>query len=158
MFREMRRFKQKLSEEECLNILKNEKRGVLCVQGDDGYPYGVPIDFWYDEETEKICFHGAREGHKMDSINRSDKVTFCVYDEGYRKDGEWALNIKSVIVFGRIKTVEDEQRAEKISRNIALKFTDDMDYIDLEVKRHIKRVNCLEITPEHITGKLIKES
>ncbi len=158
MFREMRRIKQKLSDEESLAILKNERRGVLCVQGDDGYPYGLPIDYWYDEESGKICFHGAKQGHKIDSINRSDKASFCVYDEGYRKDGEWFLNIKSVIIFGRIKAVEDEQRAETISRNLAYKFTNDNDYIDLEIKNNIKRVKCLELTPEHITGKSIKES
>ena len=41
MFREMRRKKQDLSEEECIDILINEPRGVLAVLGDDDYPYAV---------------------------------------------------------------------------------------------------------------------
>ena len=66
MFRKMRRFKQQLSEEECLEILKTAKRGVLAVLGDEGYPYAVPLDFVY--EDGKIYFHCAKEGHKLDAI------------------------------------------------------------------------------------------
>ncbi len=73
------------------------KRGVLSLIGDDGYPYGLPIDHWYCEEDGKIYFHGAKEGHKIDAIKACDKVSYCVYDEGYRKEGDWALNIKSLI-------------------------------------------------------------
>ena len=36
MFRPMRRFKQALSDEECIRILKTEKRGTLAVIGDNG--------------------------------------------------------------------------------------------------------------------------
>ena len=43
MFRPMRRFKQQISESKCKEILKNEKRGVLSLLGDDGYPYGLPL-------------------------------------------------------------------------------------------------------------------
>ena len=56
----MRRFKQQLSEEECLEILKTAKRGVLAVLGDEGYPYAVPLDFVY--EDGKIYFHCAKQG------------------------------------------------------------------------------------------------
>ena len=45
MFRKMRRGKQALSQEEIRNLLTLETRGVLSVQGDDGYPYGCPINF-----------------------------------------------------------------------------------------------------------------
>lgn len=73
MFRKMRRFKQELNETECKKILKNEVRGVLSVIGDDGYPYGLPIDYWYDEIENRIYFHGAKEGHKLDAIKNVTK-------------------------------------------------------------------------------------
>ena len=79
MFRKMRRFKQELSKEECIEILKSEPRGVLSMIGDDGYPYGIPMTHWYCEEDGKIYFHGAKEGHKLDAIRKCDKVSFCVY-------------------------------------------------------------------------------
>ena len=97
----MRRKKQQISEDVCVEVLKQQPRGVLSMIGDDGYPYGIPMDHWYCEENGKIYFHGAKEGHKIDAIKACDKVSYCVYDEGYRKEGEWALNINSVIVFGR---------------------------------------------------------
>ena len=74
MFRGMRRFKQQISNEECIRILKEQPRGVLSLIGDDGYPYGIPIDHWYSEKDGKIYFHGAREGHKIDAIRSCDKA------------------------------------------------------------------------------------
>ena len=158
MFREMRRFKQQISKEECIEVLKNETRGVLSVIGDDGYPYGMPINHWYDEEDGKIYFHGGMEGHKIDAIKKCDKVSFCVYDKGYKKPGEWAFNVKSVIVFGRISFVTDEEKALDICTKLTKKFTDDDEYLKNEIKASFKRTLCLELTPEHVTGKLVNEA
>ncbi len=158
MFREMRRFKQQIPNEECVEVLKSTKRGVLSLTGDDGYPYGLPIDHWYCEEDGNIYFHGAKEGHKIDAIKQSDKASFCTYDEGYRREGEWALNIRSVIVFGRISLVEDEDLARKICTELTRKFTDDEEYLQHELTHAFPRVQCLRLVPEHITGKLVNES
>ena len=141
MFRKMRRFKQQLSEEECIKILKEQPRGVLAVLGDDDYPYTVPIDFIYDEETNTIGFHGAKEGHKIDAIKRHDKVSFCVYDEGYRKEGDWALNIKSVVVFGRLHIIEDHERTVDVARKIGLKFYPDPEEAEKEAIKFADKEN-----------------
>ncbi|SFG58299.1 hypothetical protein SAMN04487761_12824 [Lachnospiraceae bacterium C7] len=158
MFRKMRRFKQQISNEECIEIMKSTKRGVLSLIGDDGYPYGLPIDHWYCEENGKIYFHGAKSGHKIDAIKACSKACYCVYDEGYRKEGEWALNIKSVITFGKISLVEDEELAKKICVELVKKFTDDKEYARNELEKAFSRVQCLELTPVHMTGKLVNES
>lgn len=157
MFREMRRFKQQISEEECIRILKEQPRGVLSMLGDDGYPYGIPMDHLYMEDGH-LYFHGAGEGHKIDAITKCDKVSYCVYDQGYRREGEWALNINSVVVFGRIRIVEDEEKKRKICTQLACKFTDDEEYLKKEMKNAFPRVCCLELIPEHMTGKLVNES
>jgi nitroimidazol reductase NimA-like FMN-containing flavoprotein (pyridoxamine 5'-phosphate oxidase superfamily) len=154
----MRRFKQQVSEAECIRILQEEKRGVLSVLGEDGYPYGIPMNHWYNPEDGKIYFHGAKTGHKIDAIARCDKVSFCVWDAGYRKEGEWALNVTSVIVFGRIRLVADEEKAKLIGENLCRKFTDDEEYIRHEIQSAISRVQCLELTIDHMTGKLVNES
>ena len=158
MFRKMIRFKQQISEEECIEILKNEKRGVLSVLGDDDYPYGMPINHFYNEEDGHIYFHGGKKGHKIDALRKHDKVSFCVYDEGFRKEDDWALNIKSVIVFGRVKFVEDYEKAMDISRKLCYKFTDDMEYIEHEVKHSGPGTLVFELVPEHMTGKLVNEA
>ena len=158
MFRKMRRFKQQISEAECIDILKSTKRGVLSLIGDDGYPYGIPIDHWYCEEDGKIYFHGAKEGHKIDAIKTCDRVSYCVYDSGWRKEGEWTLNVNSVVVFGRISFVTDEEKACMIGRNLCRKFTDDEAYIQRELENALPRAQCLELTIDHMTGKLVNES
>ena len=158
MFRPMRRFKQLISEEECLRILREERRGVLSMLGEDGYPYGIPMNHWYNPEDGKIYFHGARTGHKIDAIRRNGKVSYCVYDAGYRREGEWSLNVNSVVVFGRISLVADEEKARIIGRNLCLKFTDDEEYIQKELENSLPRVQCLELTIDHMTGKLVNES
>ncbi len=158
MFREVARKKQALTPGQIIEILKTEKRGVLSVQGDDGYPYGMPMNFWYNEENGYIYFHSGKNGHKTDAISSDNKVSFCVYDEGYRKDGEWSLNISSVIVFGRMNIVEDSEKTIEIYRRMSLKYTSDIEYIDSEIQKFAKDTVCYELQPEHITGKIVNES
>ena len=158
MFREMNRKKQQLSQEEAIAVLKQEPRGVLSVNGDDGYPYGMPMDHWYCEEDGCLYFHSGKKGHRTDSIRRCDKASYCVYDSGYRKEGEWSLNIKSVIVFGRIEIVEDFDQAMAITRQLSLKYTNDIEYIDWEIRQSGKNTLVFRLRPEHMTGKLVNES
>ena len=158
MFRKMRRSTQALTKEEIIEVLKNETRGVLSLNGDDGYPYGVPINHYYDEETGKLYFHGAKEGHKLDALRKDNRVSYCVWDAGYRKEGEWALNVNSVIVFGRISLVTDEEKAKQIGYNLCRKFTEDEGYIQHELQNALPRAQCLELAIDHMTGKLVNES
>ena len=158
MFRKMRRFKQQLSEEECRKILREQKRGVLSLLGDDGYPYGIPMNHWFSETDGVIYFHSAKAGHKLDAIKACDKASYCVYNDGFRREGEWALNITSVIIFGRIHLVEDKERALKICSELTRKFTDDEAYLEKEIANSFRNVQCLELVPEHMTGKLVNES
>ena len=158
MFREMLRKKQQLPEEECIEILKNELRGVLSVIGDDDYPYGMPINHFYCEEDGKIYFHSGRKGHKIDAMKSHDKASFCVYDQGFRREGEWALNIRSVIVFGRIEFIEDREKIYEIARRLSYKFTDDEEYIEHELLRSGPGTLMFALVPEHMTGKLVNEA
>ncbi len=110
----------------------------------------------FDEINNMIYFHSGKAGHKLDAIANSDKVSFCVYDKGYHKDGHWSLNIRSVIIFGRIHIVNDW--SETLMVDFCKRFTDDTEYIYSEIEK-IKSntaVLCLEI--EHMTGKLVNEA
>ena len=158
MFREVARKNKAISRDECIDILKEEKRGILSVIGDDGYPYGMPLNHYYNEDDGMIYFHSGKTGHRTDALRACDKVSFCVYDSGYKNDGEWSLNIRSVIVFGRVVFIEDHDTAIDISRRLSYKFTDDESYIDNEIKRSGRGVMVFAIRPEHITGKLVNEA
>ena len=62
---------KKLSAEESIAILKQEPRGILSVIGDDGYPYGMPMNHWYNEEDGCIYFHSGNVGYRLE--NKNDK-------------------------------------------------------------------------------------
>ncbi len=158
MFPELKRKKQQLSKEECLALLKTEKRGVLSVLGEDDYPYGVPINHWYCEADGKLYFHGGKVGHRIDAMRRHDKVSFCVLDQGYRREGEWALNFRSVVVFGRIEWIEEPARVEEICRQLSYRFTADEDYIQEEIRNFAANTLCFALVPEHISGKRVNEA
>ncbi len=157
MFRELARKKKEITRDECIDILKNEKRGVLSVLGDEGYPYGMPMNHFYDEEDGCIYFHSGKEGHRTDSLKKWDRVSFCVYDRGYIKEGDWALNIKSVIVFGKIEIIDDIEKIVAISRKLSYKFTSDDEYIDREIALFGAKTDLLRLRIEHMCGKAVEE-
>ena len=156
MFRPMRRKKQQLTDAECLELLREEKRGVLSVIGDDGYPYGIPHNHWYCEEDGRLYFHSGADGHKIDAIRSCDKVSYCVYDSGHT-EGDWALHFRSVIVFGRAEIVTDHQKALEISRKLSYQFTSDDTYIENEIRTSGPRVLVFSIKIEHMCGKRVVE-
>lgn len=158
MFRKMLRSRQELSRDECIRILEQEPRGVLAVLGDEDYPYAMPMNHWYCPEDGKLYFHGGMQGHKLDALRRHDKLSFCVYDQGWREQGDWALHIRSVIVFGRVEFIDDRERTLEISRALSRKFTQDEGYIEREVRMAGARTLCFALCPEHISGKAVKES
>lgn len=155
MFREMRRFRQQASMEECMEILNNARRGVLAVMGDDDYPYTVPLDFVYADGH--IYFHCAKEGHKLDAIRKHDKVSFCVLSDGIREENEWWYHFTSVIAFGRIREIADEAEKDRYLRLLGRKYFPAEEHLEKEMASSASRANVLDITIEHMTGKRIKE-
>ena len=157
MFRPMRRFKQQLSDEEVVEVLKYAKRGVLSVTGDDGWPYGIWLNPYYREADGRIYFHGAK-GHKIDALRKDCRASFTVIDDGVRDDGGWAYTFRSVVVFGRVEFVEDHTFALELCRELARRFNPSKEDIEKEIQMAGARVQMLCLVPEHITGKRIHEA
>lgn len=158
MFRPMRRKAQQLPQEVCQSLLKTLPRGVLSLLGDQGYPYGVPMDFFYREEDGCLYFHSAPEGHKLDAMAACSKASFCCYDEGYREDGDWALNIRSVIVFGQIQPVPEEDLRRLVMEQFVRKYTQEEAYVQRMLQQFLAKAVLFRLVPDHITGKLVNES
>ncbi len=160
MFREMRRSSQLLSHEKCVEVLTCARRGVLSVLGDEGYPYGIPINFVYDPtcgELGSIFFHLAPEGHKLDAMRACDKVSFCTMDEGFRNEGEWWWYVNSVVCFCRASIIEDPQRKHDALVALAKKYFPPSVDIEGDIAKNGHRIHMAELTIEHMTGKIVQE-
>lgn len=157
MFRSNRRKKKEINIEAMKELLKTERRAVLAVNGDDGYPYAVPLNYLYLEEEEKIIFHGAKVGHKFDSISKCDKVCFTVYGNERIIKEEWAPFMQSVVVFGRCRILNEQEEILKRVKQLAGKYYPTEELIDHEISQDGHRVQMFEITIEHMTGKEIQE-
>ena len=158
MFRELVRKNKQLPMEDCIQLLKDETRGVLSVIGDGGYPYGMPMNHWYNEEDGCIYFHSGRGGHRLDALQKCGKVSFCIYDRGFREEGEWAFKVKSVIVFGKIEIIEELDAIIDITTKLSYKFTSDEEYIKREIAGSAYKTLLLKLHPEHICGKFVTEA
>ena len=118
----------------------------------------MPLNHFYNDEDGCLYFHSGKKGHRTDSILKCDKASYCVHDSGYREEGDWALTIRSVIVFGRIEIIDDKERIYEIARRLSRKFTDDEEYIEKEIERSGPATMMFLLRPEHITGKKVKEA
>jgi hypothetical protein len=150
MFRKMRRFRQQLSDEEAIKILENGKTGVLAVNGDDGYPYTVPLNYIYKDG--KIIIHGAKAGHKYDAMLASDKVSFCVIDKDEIVPEKVTDYYRSVIVFGRVRIIEGDDLKREAALAIGRKYAPE-DAVQRDMTRVTQNFVAYEISIEHMTGK-----
>ena len=157
-FRELLRKNKQLTAQACEEILIRETRGVLSVNGDGGYPYGMPMNHYYCQEDGCIYFHCGRTGHRLDALRRSPKVSFCVMEQGEREAGQWAYRVRSVIVFGQVTVVDDLSQVTEKTRALCDKFTQDEAYIQHELEQYAKATLLLKLEPQHICGKIITES
>ena len=103
MFRPLRRKKRAITDEEARELLATCKRGVFAVNGDDGYPYAIPVNYFFDAEHDKIYFHGAKAGHKVDALKRDDKVCFTVYGNDWYKNFNIDFILRAGVVYNNSK-------------------------------------------------------
>jgi nitroimidazol reductase NimA-like FMN-containing flavoprotein (pyridoxamine 5'-phosphate oxidase superfamily) len=152
MYREMRRRDKRLSEEEMRHILTTSAYGVLSTVGEDGVPYGVPISFVYDEN--KLYFHSALEGHKLDNIKANNRVSFCVVSDVEAIPDKFTTKFRSVIAFGTVDELSDENEKKKIFKLFLEKFSSNfmesgMNYIE----KAGKFAKIFQININHTTAK-----
>ena len=155
MFRPMRRNRQLLAETEVKTILSRCSHGILACQGDDGYPYAVPLNYVYVDD--RIYFHAAASGHKIDAIQRQPKVSFAIVDEDRIVSAEYTSYFRSVIAFGRARITEGDEKLQAF-RALMEKYSSDQP----EVAKQQELAKCdraviVAIDIEYLTGKQAKE-
>ena len=157
MFRAIRKKKNEISINAAKDLLRSSRRGVLAVNGDEGYPYAIPINYLYDEENNRIIFHGAKAGHKVDSLKKNDKICFTVYGNEIIKEERWAPYLQSVVVFGKCHLVENEDNTISMLKKFALKYYPNEEMVNKEIAFSGRGVQMFEIEIEHLSGKEVQE-
>ena len=148
----MRRKKQALPKEECIEVLNRCTSGVLAAAGDDDYPYAVPLSYVYHDN--KLYFHCAKSGHKLDAIARHEKVSFCVIDQDQVAPEEYTTYFRSVIAFGKARVLEDEVERRAALEQLAEKYSPDHEEGRLqEIDKQFKQVCMVELTIDQLSGK-----
>ncbi len=151
-FREMRRKRQQLSDEESIGILEKATAGTLALLGDDGYPYAVPLSYVYHHGS--LFFHSALSGHKVDAIRGYDKASFCVIGQDDVKPEKYTTYFRSVIAFGKIHIIEDEAEKLETARILGNKYNPDNDEsLQKELESGFARMLMIRLDIEHLTGK-----
>lgn len=154
MFREIRRKDRLISQEAGLELLKTCSFGVLSVSGDDGYPYGVPVNYAYKDNC--IYIHCFLDGHKIDAIKKSPKVCFTVVDNVEIIKEQISTNYISVVVFGKAKLLPPPENKERETAFTAIidKYIPNEEVRTTEyIKGNAKNTNVIKIDVEHMTCK-----
>ncbi len=154
-FRELRRIKQAATPQECEAVLAAGQRGILAVHGENGYPYGLPVNYLYTDG--KIYFHCAKEGHKLDAVRANDKVCFTVLSEPVKNPGEWWNFFTSVICFGRIAEVKDEREKDRLLRLIGAKYFPEGYDLERDMVKNAPNALIMAISIDHLSGKHVRE-
>ncbi len=156
MFRVIRKKQQVLTEAETIDILNTCTSGVLAVSGDDDYPYAVPLSYAYKDG--KLYFHSAKTGHKLDSILRNDRVSFCVIQMDHVVPETFTTHYRSVIVFGKARILTEDAEKKHALECLVEKYSPDFkSQGQIEIVREWNNVCVFEVEIEHVTGKAASE-
>lgn len=153
MFRTMRKSQRQLPPEDAGAILREGSSGVLALSGDEGWPYAVPLSYVYT--GGKLYFHCAREGHKLDALRREPRASFCVIAQDQICPEKYTTLYRSVIAFGRLRILEDEEEIRRAITALAKKYFPDEteESRQQEIARSWNAMYLLEMSVEHLTGK-----
>lgn len=152
-FKKMRRARQALNEADTRAILKEGITAVLALAGEDGYPYALPVNYVFDGAA--VYFHCARSGYKLECIARCDKASMCVVAQDTILPEKFTTLYKSVIAFGRICVVEEEEETRRAARLLAEKYCPlaSAEAIKAETEKYLSALAVLRFDIEHLTGK-----
>ncbi len=160
-FRPLRKAERGLSQEAAEDVLRKGEVGFLGVNGDNGYPYVVALNYCYDAEGKSLYFHCAREGHKLDAIKADNRVCFAVVTQAQVLPDALSMLFESVTVFGRAHIVEGTEKEKAVfkltDKYVRGRGTITPEEVAAYVEKHIDYAHLVRIDIEHLTGKKRRE-
>ncbi len=155
MFREIRRKNRELTGERITELLKETEYGFLSLgTSDNGYAYGVPISYAYDDIENTLYFHCAPEGHKLDNIEKNSRLSFCVVGKTLPVADKYTTLYESVIVFGETEIIDSDEEKRKALRLLLKKYSVGFEEIgEKYIDGSWDRTKTFKLSVQRITAK-----
>ncbi len=110
-------------------FLREQKIGHTAYTWDD-QPFLHPNLFWFDEENHQVIFHGNLAGRLRSGIEKNPKICLEVSEMGRLMPSnvalEFALQYRSVIVFGTVQVLTNPNEARRGLYGLISKYFPDM--------------------------------
>jgi len=152
MGHDMRRRDRALTEAEAWEILARAEWGVLSTLGEDGWPYGVPVN--HVVVGHRIYIHCAQAGHKLENLAFESKVSYCAVASSEIRPAELSTNFESAVVFGMGAVVTDDIEKRLALEALLSRFAPHHPEAGAEaMRKDFARTAVLRIIPERLTGK-----
>jgi nitroimidazol reductase NimA-like FMN-containing flavoprotein (pyridoxamine 5'-phosphate oxidase superfamily) len=150
----VRRRDRQTSEDEAIDLLTNGEFGVLSMCSTDSKGYGVPLNFVVDRD--KIYFHCATEGTKLNNIRENNKVSFCVVGKTTVLPSKFGTLYSSVIVNGTIFEIEGDEKLQALILFLKKYSPDFIEEGKAYIEKQMDKVKILRLSIETISGKARK--
>ena len=155
MERDMFKKEREVSLEETERLLELGHHGTLSVNGDDGYPYGVPVNYVYLNKA--IYIHSAKYGYKMDAIKENNKVCFSAIISSEIIPSKFTAKFESIIAFGKVELVEDNDEKQMVLETFINNFSPDFAEGGLKfIKAASDKTAIIKINVENVKGKVYR--
>jgi len=154
---QVRRTDKLMSETGTREFIARAYSGRLASVGPDGWPYIVPLLYvWMNGE---IWVHNTRaRGHFRSNVDHEPRVCFEVDDSGEafaygRFECDTSMAYRSVVAFGRIRIIEDQQQKKAFFDGLMAKYGDPKWDRPKGFYPRLEQVTVYAITVERMTGK-----
>jgi nitroimidazol reductase NimA-like FMN-containing flavoprotein (pyridoxamine 5'-phosphate oxidase superfamily) len=147
----MRRKERQLTDEQTLRILSTGKLGVLSTVDEEGQPYGVPLNYVYQQGA--IYFHCAPEGYKLLNLGANPRVSFCVVQQSELIPQSFSTDYASAIVFGTAAQVDGAEKEEALRLLIGHLAPGHEEKGEKYIQSQAQQTAVVRIEIQHQTGK-----
>ena len=152
MTREMQKAERALPLKRVTELIEKGDQGVLCVNGDDGYPYAIPTHYIYMNDA--IYIHSAKTGYKVEALGKDKKVCFTSVLFSEPIPELFTTRFESIVVTGNAEFIENESERQKVMEAFVRRFSPD--YVDGGMKfirAALGKTLIIKISIEEIKGK-----
>lgn len=150
----IRRQDRLLDKETAYRLLYNGEYGVLSMVDTTGSPYGIPINYVYDEKNDSIYFHCAVEGKKLQSIESNSQVSFCIVGRTNVVSSKFTTEYESIIISGGISKVTSNEEQRHALTQFLMKYSPNDVAIGMKyAEKSLQRTEILKLSSLIISGK-----